>query len=51
MFIQYFYFHNRPIKGGDIFDFLKGGNLRKVGVDLENGDEGYDTPYYLTSYA
>ena len=50
MFIQYFYFHNRPIKGGDILDFSKGGNLRKVGVDLENGDEGYDPPYYLTNY-
>ena len=51
MFIQYFYFHNRSIKGGDILDFSKGGSLRKVGVDLENGDEGYDPPYYLTNYA
>ena len=24
------------MKGGDILDFLKGGNLRKGGVDLEN---------------
>ena len=51
MFIQYFCFPNRSIKGGDILDFQKGGNLRKVGVDLENGDEGYDPPYYLTNYA
>ena len=51
MFIQYFCFPNRPIKGGDILDFQKGGNLRKVGVDLQNEDEGYDPPYYLTNYA
>ena len=34
------------MKGGDILDFLKGGNLRKGGVDPEK--EGY-TP--LTNYA
>ena len=30
--IQYFCFPDRPIKGGDILDFQKGGNLRKAGV-------------------
>ena len=29
---QYFCFLDRPIKGGDILDFWKGGNLRKGGV-------------------
>ena len=44
--IQYFYFPERPMKGGDILDFQKGGNLRKGGgVDLEKG--GYDHPYQL----
>ena len=38
-FIQYFRFPNRPIKGGDILDFQKGGNLRKGG--------GYDPPFQL----
>ena len=33
------------MKGGDILDFLKGGNLRKGGVDPEKG--GYDPPYQL----
>ena len=27
--IQYFCFPDRPMKGGDILDFWKGGNLRK----------------------
>ena len=35
--IQYFYFPDRPIKGGDILDFEKGWYLRKGGVDLEKG--------------
>ena len=26
------------MKGGDILDFKKAGNLRKGGVDLEKGD-------------
>ena len=28
------------MKGRDILDFYKGGNLRKGGVDLENGGVG-----------
>ena len=28
------------MKGGDILDFQKGGNLRKVGVHLEKGGGG-----------
>ena len=34
---QYFCFPDRPMKGGDILDFQKVGNLRKGGggVDLE----------------
>ena len=43
--IQYFFFPNRAINGGDILDFHKGGNLREGGVDLEKG--GYDP---LTNY-
>ena len=37
--IQYFCFPNRPMKGGDILNFEKGGNLRKGGggVDLKRG--------------
>ena len=35
--IQYFYFPTRPMKGGDILDFQKEGNLRKGEVDLEKG--------------
>ena len=47
--IQYFCFHERAMKGGDILDFLKGGgDLRKGGgVDLEKGR--YDSPYQLCS--
>ena len=30
--IQYFCFLDRTMKGGDILDFQKGGNLRKGGV-------------------
>ena len=37
--IQDFCFPNKPIKGGDILEFLRGGNLRKGG--------GYDLPYQL----
>ena len=44
--IQYFCFPDRPMKGGDILDFWKGGNLRKGRVDLEKGG-GYDLPYQL----
>ena len=29
--IQYFCFPERPMKGGDILDFSKGGDLRKEG--------------------
>ena len=36
--IQYFCFHKRPMKGGDILDFYKVGNLRK---------EKYEPPYQL----
>ena len=36
------------MKGGDILDFWKGGNLRKGWVDLEKGGGGM-TP--LTNYA
>ena len=43
--IQYFCFPNRLMKGGDILDFQKGGNLRKGGVDLEKG--GMTPPYQL----
>ena len=43
--IQYFRFPDRPMKGEDILDFQKQGNLRKGGVDLEKG--GYDPPYQL----
>ena len=43
--VQYFRFPDRPIKGGDILDFWKGGNLRKGGVDIEK--EGYEPPYQL----
>ena len=39
--IQYFCFPERPMKGGDILDFQKGG-----GVNLRNG-AGYDPPYQL----
>ena len=36
--IQYFCFPDRPMKGGDILDFQKGGDLRKGGGgDLEIG--------------
>ena len=36
------------MKGGDILDFSKGGNLRKEGLDLERGGGGvYDPPYQL----
>ena len=31
------------MKAGNILDFQKGGNLRKLGVDLEKGG-GYDPP-------
>ena len=35
---QYFCFPERPVKGEDILDFQKGGNLRKGGGgDLEKG--------------
>ena len=37
--IQYFCFPGKPMKGGDILDFQKGGNLRKKG--------GYDPPCQL----
>ena len=37
--IQYFCFPERPMKGGDILDFQKGG------VDLEK--VGYEPPYQL----
>ena len=30
--IQYFCFPDEPMKGGDILDFKKGGNLRKGGM-------------------
>ena len=30
--IQYFYFPDKPMKGGDILDFQKGEILEKVGV-------------------
>ena len=33
------------MKGGDILDFYKGGNLRKGGVDLEKVE--YDPSYQL----
>ena len=42
---QYFYFPDRPIKGGDILDFKKVRNLRKGEVDLKN--ERYEPPYQL----
>ena len=39
------------MKGGDILDFQKGGNLRKVGVHLEKwgggGGGGYDPLHQL----
>ena len=35
--IQFFCFLDKPMKGGDILDFSKGGNLRKEGLDLERG--------------
>ena len=38
--IKYFCFPERPMKGGDILDFYRGGNLRKVGVDLEKEGGG-----------
>ena len=31
--IQYFCFPNRPMEGGEISNFSKGGNLRKWGYD------------------
>ena len=30
--VQYFYFPDKPMKGGDILDFYKEGNLRKGGL-------------------
>ena len=33
------------MKGGNILDFLKRGNLRKGGIDLETA--GYDPDYQL----
>ena len=45
--IQFFCFLDKPMKGGDILDFSKGGNLRKEGLDLERGG-GCMTP--LTNY-
>ena len=46
--IQYFCFSDRPMKGGDILDFQKGGILEKGGgVDPEKGGGGYDPPYQL----
>ena len=46
--IQYFCFSDRPMKGGDILDFQKGGILEKGGgVDPEKGG-GVMTP--LTNY-
>ena len=33
--VPYFCFPDKPMKGGDILDFYKEGNLRKGGVDLE----------------
>lgn len=44
--IEYFCFPDRPLKGGDILDFYKEGNLRKGRLDLEKGG-GYDFPYQL----
>ena len=47
--IQYFCFPERPMKGGDIMDFLKEEESQKrgVGVDLEKVE--YDPPYQLCS--
>ena len=36
------------MKGGNILDFLKRGNLRKGGIDLETA--GYDPDYQLWSW-
>ena len=44
--IQFFYFPDRPVKGGTSWISRKGGNLRKGGIDLERGG-GYDLPYQL----
>ena len=44
--VQYFCFPDRPMKGGDILDFLKGENLRKGGSSRKGG--GGMTP--LTNY-
>ena len=43
--IQYFCFPNRPIQGGDMLGFQKGGNLRKGGVGLEKGGMTLITNY------
>ena len=45
--IQNFCFSDRPMKGGDILNFQKGGNLRKRGVDLEKGSMTSLTNYGL----
>ena len=41
--IKYFCFPDKPMKGGDILDFQKGGILEKKGggADLEKGGGGY----------
>ena len=44
--VQYFCFPDRPMKGGDILDFLEGENLRKGGSSRKGG--GGMTP--LTNY-
>ena len=42
---QYFCFPDRPVKGGDILDFQKAGNLDLENLDLEKGR--YEPPYQL----
>ena len=43
--IQYFCFPDRPMKGEDILDFQKGGDLTLKKGD--GGGGGYDPPYQL----
>ena len=45
--IQYFSFPKRPMKGGEIFDFYRGGISEKGGRWSRKG--GYDHPYQLCS--
>ena len=46
---QYFCFPDRPIKGGEILDYLKGGNLRKGRVDLGKGSMAVLTNYAVSN--